>query len=78
MGQDNSRSDTKEEKISEPVDITKETIQIEARGGKKDERKTKKGLKESLRTNDTVSSNITCVYIEYQEVKSNRIREKNI
>lgn len=60
MGQDNSRSDTKEEKtISEPADIAKETIQTEARGRKKNERKTKKRLKESLRTNDTVSSNLT-------------------
>lgn len=60
MQQDNSRSDTKEEKtISEPADIAKETIQTEARGGKKNERKTKKRLKESLRTNDTVSSNLT-------------------
>lgn len=60
MRQDNSRSDTKEEKtISEPAAIAKETIQTEARGGKKNERKTKKRLKESLRTNDTVSSNLT-------------------
>lgn len=46
MRQDNSRSDTKEEKtISEPADIAKETIQTEAQGGKKNERKTKKKTK---------------------------------
>lgn len=43
MRQDNSRSDTKEEKtISEPADIAKETIQTEARGGKKMKEKQKK------------------------------------
>lgn len=42
MRQDNSRSDTKEEKtICKPADIAKETIQAEAWGGKKD--KIKKG-----------------------------------